>query len=105
MRPDPSPSSRFRLRCPRPVIAIVGAAGAVGNELLRILDQRRFPGAELRLLASPRSAGRRLAFADEELPVEVATETALDGVDFALFSAGSDTARRWAPQAVRAGPS
>jgi aspartate-semialdehyde dehydrogenase len=103
MRPDPSPSRPFRLRRTRPVIAIVGATGAVGKELLRILEQRRFPVAELRLLASPRSAGRRLAFAGEQLPVEALSETALDGVDLALFSAGSGTARRWGPQAVRAG--
>jgi aspartate-semialdehyde dehydrogenase len=103
MRPDPSPSRPFRLRRTRPVIAIVGATGAVGKELLRILEQRRFPVAELRLLASPRSAGRRLAFAGEQLPVEAVSETALDGVDLALFSAGSGTARRWGPQAVRAG--
>ena len=101
--PDPSPSRPLRQRRPRPVIAIVGATGAVGNELLRILEERRFPVAELRLLASPRSAGKRLGFAGEELPVEAVSETALHGVDLALFSAGSGTALRWAPQAVRAG--
>jgi len=103
MRPDLSPSRPFRLRRPQLVIAIVGATGAVGKELLRILEERRFAVAELRLLASPRSAGRRLDFAGEELPVEAVSETALDGVDLALFSAGSGTARRWAPRAVRAG--
>jgi len=103
MRPDLSPSRPFRLRRPQLVIAIVGATGAVGKELLRILEERRFAVAELRLLASPRSAGRRLDFAGEELPVEAVSETALDGVDLTLFSAGSGTARRWAPRAVRAG--
>ena len=103
MRPDLSPSRPFRLRRPQLVIAIVGATGAVGKELLRILEERRFAVAELRLLASPRSAGRRLDFAGEELPVEEVSETALDGVDLTLFSAGSGTARRWAPRAVRAG--
>ncbi len=54
-------------------------------------------------MASPRSAGRRLGFAGEELPVEAVSEAAFDGVDLALFSAGSGAARQWAPQAVRAG--
>ena len=103
MRPDPSPLRPIRVHRSRPVIAIVGATGAVGKELLRILEERRFPVVELRLLASPRSAGRRLDFAGEELPVEAVSDTALDGVDLALFSAESGTARRWAPQAVRAG--
>ena len=86
-----------------PVIAIVGASGAVGAELLRSLERRRFPVAALRLFASPRSAGRRLAFAGTELPVETLGEESFAGVDLALFSAGSDIARRFAPLAVASG--
>jgi aspartate-semialdehyde dehydrogenase len=87
----------------RPVVAIVGATGAVGLELMRCLEQRRFPLSELRLFASVRSAGKALPFRGSALPVRELTETSFRGVDIALFSAGSSTSRRFAPLAVRAG--
>lgn len=86
-----------------PVIAIIGASGAVGVELLNCLERRRFPVSKLRLFASPRSAGRKLAFAGRELPIETLGEASFAGVDLALFSAGSEIARRFAPLAVAAG--
>ncbi len=86
-----------------PVVAIVGATGAVGIELLRCLHARGFPLRALRLLASPRSAGRTLAFQGREIPVEPLTEDSFAGVDLALFSAGSDVSKRYASIAVRAG--
>lgn len=86
-----------------PAVAIVGATGAVGVELLDCLTRRDFPLASLRLLASPRSAGRTLSFRGEELPVEVLTEESFDGVDIALFSAGGSISRDWARAAVRHG--
>ena len=86
-----------------PNIAIVGATGAVGAALLDCLDQRRFPLRGLHLLASARSAGRTLTFKGETIAVEELTETSLDGIDIALFSAGSGIARRFAPIAVEAG--
>jgi len=86
-----------------PVVAIVGATGAVGVELLDCLARRDFPLASLRLLASPRSAGRTLPFRGEALPVEVLTAEAFDGVDIALFSAGGSISRDWAQAAVRRG--
>ncbi len=86
-----------------PVVAIVGATGAVGVELLDCLARRDFPLASLRLLASPRSAGRTLPFRGEALPVEVLTAEAFDGVDIALFSAGGSISRDWAQAAVRCG--
>lgn len=88
---------------PRPVVAIVGATGAVGLELIRCLEQRRFPLAELRLFASARSAGKTLPFRGEALPVRELTEASFAGVDIALFSAGGATSRRFAPLAVQAG--
>jgi len=88
---------------PSPVVAIVGATGAVGVELLQCLERRCFPVASLRLFASARSAGKRLAFAGRELPVEELTEQSFAGVDLAFFSAGSGTSQRFAPLAVRAG--
>jgi aspartate-semialdehyde dehydrogenase len=88
---------------PRPTVAIVGATGAVGLELLRCLEQRDFPLFALRLFASARSAGKRLAFKGEEFTVEELAEDSFDGIDIALFSAGSDTAKRFAPIAARAG--
>jgi aspartate-semialdehyde dehydrogenase len=83
-----------------PSVAIVGATGAVGTELIACLEQRDFPLRSLRLFASPRSAGRRLMFRGDGVPVEALTETALAGTDIALFSAGSSTSRRFAPAVV-----
>ena len=86
-----------------PTIAIVGATGAVGAELLRILDERKVPVDELRLLASARSAGRTLTFAGREIVVAAATPDAFAGVDLAFFSAGAETSRALAPAARAAG--
>ena len=95
--------SPWRLRRTRPAVAIVGATGAVGTEFLRILAERAFPLGELRLFASPRSAGRTLTFDGRDIGVEPLSEDGFAGVDLALFSAGSSTAREWAPAAVRHG--
>jgi aspartate-semialdehyde dehydrogenase len=84
-------------------VAILGATGLVGHEFLRILEERRFPIADLRLLASDRSAGTRLSFQGEELPVETATPASFRGIDFALFSAGGDVSKALAPSAAAAG--
>jgi aspartate-semialdehyde dehydrogenase len=86
-----------------PVVAIVGATGAVGVELIRCLEQRAFPLAELRLLASARSAGKTLAFRGAALAVRELGEDSFRGVNIALFSAGSAISKRFAPIAVRAG--
>jgi aspartate-semialdehyde dehydrogenase len=86
-----------------PVVAIVGATGAVGIELIRCLEQRAFPLKELRLLASARSAGKTLKFRGEALPVRELNDDSFTGVGLALFSAGAGTSRRFAPLAVRAG--
>jgi aspartate-semialdehyde dehydrogenase len=86
-----------------PVVAIVGATGAVGIELLRCLEARGFPLGGLRLLASARSAGRSLVFQGRDIGVETLTEARFDGVDIALFSAGSGVSRRYAAAAVKAG--
>ncbi len=84
-------------------IAIAGATGAVGEEMLRVLEDRRLPVAELRALASDRASGRSVRFAGTDVPVVALTADAFDGVDFALFSAGGDVSRRFAPEAVRRG--
>ena len=86
-----------------PVVAVVGATGAVGVELLRCLEQRGFPLSELRLLASVRSAGKTMKFRGQELAVRELSEDSFRGVDLALFSAGAATSKRFAPVAVRAG--
>jgi aspartate-semialdehyde dehydrogenase len=88
---------------PTPTVAIVGATGAVGVELLAVLEKRRFPLSGLRLLASPRSAGKHLNFAGAPFPVELLTRGSFAGIDLALFSAGSDIAKEFAPHAVAAG--
>lgn len=84
-------------------VAIVGATGAVGIELMGCLERRGFPVASLRLLASPRSAGKTLAFQGQDLVVEALGPNSFDGVDVALFSAGATISRQYAPVAVAAG--
>ena len=86
-----------------PVVAIVGATGAVGVELLQCLEQRKFPLKELKLFASARSAGKTMKFRGKELPVQELGEGSFAGVDIGLFSAGSSTSKKFAPVAVKAG--
>src|SRR3954466_14246653 len=84
-------------------IAIVGATGAVGVELLRVLERRAFPVASLRLLASERSAGKRGTFSGNEITVEALRENSFRGIDLVFFSAGGSIARDFAPAAQHAG--
>ncbi|KEF40764.1 MAG: aspartate-semialdehyde dehydrogenase [Cyanobium sp. CACIAM 14] len=84
-------------------IAILGVTGAVGQELLALLEERAFPVAELRPLASPRSAGQTLTWRGERLEVQPVGPEAFEGVDLVLASAGGSVSRRWAPVAVAAG--
>lgn len=84
-------------------VAIVGATGAVGVEMLRVMERRKFPVASLRLLASPRSAGRTLEFNGQELTVEALKVNSFEGIDIALFSAGGGISKEFAPLAVRSG--
>jgi aspartate-semialdehyde dehydrogenase len=86
-----------------PVVAIAGATGAVGVELMACLEQRKFPLSELRLLASARSAGKTLRFRGGDIAVRELTDESLAGVDIALFSAGGAQSKRFAPAAVKAG--
>jgi aspartate-semialdehyde dehydrogenase len=86
-----------------PVVAIVGATGAVGVELMECLERRNFPMSELRLFASARSAGKTLPFRGKPLTVRELTEDSFGGVNIALFSAGGSTSRRFGPIAARAG--
>ncbi|MFE2632436.1 aspartate-semialdehyde dehydrogenase, partial [Streptomyces sp. NPDC059374] len=87
----------------RPTLAVVGATGAVGSVMLQILSQRADIWGEIRLIASPRSAGRKLAVRGEEVEVVALTEEALAGVDVAMFDVPDEVAARWAPVAVAAG--
>jgi aspartate-semialdehyde dehydrogenase len=84
-------------------VAVVGATGAVGPEVLRLLAERSFPASEVAAFASARSAGRRVPFAGGELEVRELTEDSFEGFDLALFSAGGATSRQYAPEAVRRG--
>jgi aspartate-semialdehyde dehydrogenase len=86
-----------------PVIAIAGVTGAVGAEFIATMDKRRFPVGKLKALASARSAGKTLGFRGQQITVEALDENSFDGVDLALFSAGSGIARQYAPVAVKAG--
>ncbi|MEU5089149.1 aspartate-semialdehyde dehydrogenase [Streptomyces sp. NPDC021356] len=87
----------------RPTLAVVGATGAVGTVLLRILSQRADVWGEIRLIASPRSAGRKLAVRGEEVEVLALSEDAFDGVDIALFDVPGEVAARWVPVAAARG--
>lgn len=84
-------------------IAILGATGAVGTELLQLLDSRQFPLGDLKLLASARSAGKTLEFQGSKLKVEAVTENSFKDVDLLLASAGGSTSKQWIPQAVSSG--
>ncbi|HMM14960.1 MAG TPA: aspartate-semialdehyde dehydrogenase [Parvibaculum sp.] len=86
-----------------PLVAVVGATGAVGVEMIRCLEERNFPLSGLRLLASPRSAGRKMKFRGEEVAVEALTEESFKGVGIALFSASGSVSRQFAPVVVREG--
>ncbi|MER7308698.1 aspartate-semialdehyde dehydrogenase [Streptomyces griseoluteus] len=90
-------------RTGRPTLAVVGATGAVGAVMLQILSQRADIWGEIRLLASPRSAGRKLAVRGEEVEVAALTEEALDGVDVAMFDVPDEVAAQWAPIAAARG--
>jgi aspartate-semialdehyde dehydrogenase len=84
-------------------VAILGATGAVGAELIQLLAERQFPISELKLLASPRSAGQVLAFKEKKLEVKPVEPRAFEGVDLVLASAGGSISKAWAEQIVAAG--
>ena len=84
-------------------VAVAGATGAVGNEMIKILEERGFPIASLKLLASSRSLGTPLEFGGEELTTDELTEDSFEGVDIALFSAGGSPSKQFAPAAAAAG--
>ncbi len=84
-------------------VAVVGATGAVGTEMLRILEERGFPVGEIRPLASARSAGGTVRFRGEPVEVQELTAESFRGIDIALFSAGGSVSARFAPAAVEAG--
>lgn len=80
-------------------VAVVGATGAVGREIIGCLEKRGFPASRLTLLASPRSAGQAVSYLGQNLPVQVLDEQSLSNVDIALFSAGSSISKKYAPTA------
>ena len=86
-----------------PHVALAGATGAVGEEMLKCLEQRDFPVGELTLLASARSAGRKLRFRDREVTVQELGHDSFQGVDIALFSAGGSLSLEFGPSAAAAG--
>lgn len=85
------------------VVAVVGATGAVGREMLKTLHERSFPATKVRAFASARSAGSRVEFGDEELVVEELKEDSFKGINLALFSAGGATSLKFAPYAAHEG--
>ena len=84
-------------------VAVVGATGVVGREMLRVLEARNFPVGELVPVASPRSAGKTLEFRGQPVTVRAIAPEVFEGVDVALFSAGGSTSREWAPIAAAKG--
>ena len=85
------------------VVAVVGATGAVGNEMIATLEQRHFPVDKLRLFASEKSEGKSLEFKGKKISVETLNENSFKGIDIALFSAGAERSKKWAPVAARSG--
>ena len=77
-----------------PVIAIAGVTGAVGQEFLAILEQREFPFADCKMLASSRSAGKQVTFKGKTYTIEELTESSFEGVDIALFSCGGGNSKK-----------
>ena len=84
-------------------VAIAGATGAVGVEFLRLIEERKFPVSELRLLASARSAGKTLRFAGKDIKIEELAETSFRDIDIAFFSAGGSISKKFGPIAAQAG--
>jgi len=82
-------------------VAVVGATGAVGNEMVKILEERNFPVRQLRLLASERSAGTRIEYKNESIKVELLKDDSFKGIEIALFSAGASISERFVPIAVK----
>lgn len=87
----------------KPHVAVVGATGAVGVEMIKTLEKRNFPVGKLTLLASARSVGRKLKFRGEDVAVQELTKDAFTGIDIALFSAGGSISKEFAPIAAKAG--
>src|SRR5438477_1198398 len=87
----------------KPHVAVVGATGAVGIEMIKTLEKRNFPVGKLTLLASVRSAGKKLHFKSETLMVQELTKGSFEGIDIALFSAGGSISKEFAPMAAKAG--
>ncbi len=86
-----------------PHVAVVGATGAVGIEMIKTLEKRHFPVGQLTLLASARSVGKKFTFRNEEIAVKELTKTSFAGIDIALFSAGGGISKEFAPIAAQAG--
>jgi aspartate-semialdehyde dehydrogenase len=86
-----------------PHVAVTGATGAVGIEMIKTLEKRNFPAGKLTLFASSRSVGKKLKFQGQEIPVQELTKDGFDGIDIALFSAGASISREFAPIAAKAG--
>src|SRR5258706_14085467 len=86
-----------------PHVAVVGATGAVGIEMLKTLEKRNFPVGKLTLLASARSVGKKLKFRGEDIAVKELTNDSFKGIDIALFSAGGGISKEFAPIAAKAG--
>ena len=84
-------------------VAVLGATGAVGQEMIKILQERNFPVGKLVPLASARSAGKTLRFRDEDVTIQLACEEAFEGVDIVLGAAENDIAQRFAPAIIKAG--
>ena len=84
-------------------VAVVGATGVVGREMLRVLEQRRFPASRVLALASARSAGTKIPFSGGELEVRTAEPSAFAGIDIVLMSAGAAASRELGPEAAKRG--
>jgi aspartate-semialdehyde dehydrogenase len=97
-----SPNDKIRVVVKAYHIAVVGATGATGTELLRVLERRNFPVASLRAIGSSRSVGKSVRFREESVPIEKLGDRSFDKIDIAFFSAGGEISRRYVPVACQA---
>lgn len=96
-------TTHMSLQKDAPSLAVVGVTGAVGQEFLSVLSDRNFPYSSIKMLASSRSAGKKLTFEDAEYVIEELTEDSFSGVDIALFSAGGSISKKLGPIAAQCG--
>src|SRR3990167_4126723 len=82
-------------------VAIIGATGAVGSQIIQLLENRNFPNEKIRFFASEKSFGKKILFRRQEIPIEILSNETLSQIDLAFFAAGSSLSKKWIPEALK----